>query len=312
MKILIYGAGVIGSIFATKLALSGQDVTMLARGKRIEELNEKGSVICNPKTGKEEIARVKVIDKLLPEMEYDYIFVVMQKTQVNSVVDTLAQNCSKNIVFVVNTALGYDEWVYKIGADRLIIGFPSAGGERINGVVNYFVGKGLMRGFQTTTFGEAGGESSQRVKHLIKMFCHAGIPAVHCSDMDSWQKTHVAMVTSIANALYEYDCNNKRLSDSYKSVKNMIIGIKEGFAVLRQIGTKTTPFKLNFFILPSDLLAVFFKIFMNTQLAEITMAKHCVAAKQEMICLQEEFDILIKKSGMKTPYIDKLRKNLLH
>jgi len=82
LKILIYGAGVIGSIFATKLALSRQDVTMLARGKRIEELNEKGSVICNPKTGKEEIARVKVIDKLLPDMEYDYIFVVMQKTQV--------------------------------------------------------------------------------------------------------------------------------------------------------------------------------------------------------------------------------------
>ena len=143
------------------------------------------------------------------------------------------------------------------------------------------------------------------------MFCHAGIPSVHCSDMDSWQKTHVAMVTCIANALYEYDCNNKRLSASYKSVKNMIIGIKEGFAVLRHLGTKTTPFKLNFFNLPADLLAVFFKLFMYTQLAEITMAKHCVVAKQEMICLQEEFDILIKKSGMKAPHIDELRKNLL-
>ena len=40
MKILIYGAGVIGSIFAAKLALSGQDVTVLARGKRLEELKE--------------------------------------------------------------------------------------------------------------------------------------------------------------------------------------------------------------------------------------------------------------------------------
>ena len=37
MKICIYGAGVIGSIFTGKLSLAGNDVTVLARGKRFEE-----------------------------------------------------------------------------------------------------------------------------------------------------------------------------------------------------------------------------------------------------------------------------------
>lgn len=37
-KILIYGAGAIGSIFEGKLALSGVDITVFARGKRFEEL----------------------------------------------------------------------------------------------------------------------------------------------------------------------------------------------------------------------------------------------------------------------------------
>lgn len=35
MRILVYGAGVIGSIFAEKLAVAGNDVTILARGKRL-------------------------------------------------------------------------------------------------------------------------------------------------------------------------------------------------------------------------------------------------------------------------------------
>ncbi|MDR1957433.1 MAG: NAD-binding protein [Planctomycetaceae bacterium] len=35
MRILIYGAGVIGSIFAGKIADSGHDVTVLARRKQI-------------------------------------------------------------------------------------------------------------------------------------------------------------------------------------------------------------------------------------------------------------------------------------
>jgi 2-dehydropantoate 2-reductase len=50
--------------------------------------------------------------------------------------------------------------------------------------------------------------------------------------------------------------------------------------------------------------------FMGTQLAEITMAKHCVAAKAEMRCLQSEFDALIAKSGISTPAIDALHRYL--
>lgn len=247
MKILIYGAGVIGSIFAAKLSSSGQDITMLARGTRLAEIRNMGVVLRNPKTGKEEKAYVKVIERLLPHMEFDYIFVVMQRTQIGSVLDKLSQNSSKNIVFVVNTAAGYDEWIKAVGVNRLMIGFPSAGGERINGVINYYVGKGLTRGFQTTTFGEASQKYTQRVKDIIQAFNHAGISSVYCSNMDAWQKTHVAMVTSIANALYGYDCDNKKLAASYKDIRNMVLGIKEGFSVLKHLGIKTTPQKLRFF-----------------------------------------------------------------
>ena len=311
MKILIYGAGVIGSIFAAKLYSSGQDVTVLARGKRLDEIRRNGVVICNPKTKRKETARVKVIDNLLPHMGYDYIFVVMQRIQVDAVLECLSQNCTRNIVFVVNTAAGYDKWVSAVGIERLMIGFPSAGGERKNGIVNYFIGKGIMRAFQTTTFGEAKRGKTQRTYKIIEMFNRAGIPSVLCSDMDAWQKTHVAMVTSIANALYGQDCNNRQLAASWSNIKEMVLGIKEGFTVLKQLSIKPTPRKLGFFNLPACILTVAFKIIMGTELAEITMAKHCVVAKTEMVTLQEEFDQLIINSGIKTPHIDCLRHNLI-
>ena len=42
MKTLIFGAGVIGSYFATKLAQSNKDVTILARGKKYRNIKAQG------------------------------------------------------------------------------------------------------------------------------------------------------------------------------------------------------------------------------------------------------------------------------
>ncbi len=310
LNILIYGAGVIGSIFANKLAMSGQNVTILARGDRYREIKNNGVVLVNPKIGKREVAKVNVIETPEPNDVYDYIFVVMQRTQVKDVLPVLSQNKSPNIVFVVNTASGYADYVDAIGENRVMIGFPSAGGERKNGEVRYFIGKGLMRTFQTTTFGEYNCRKTERVNAVIKMFNQAGIPSVYCNNMDAWQKTHVAIVTSVGNSLYGYNCSNYELSKSYSDIATMVKGIKEGLSVLNALNIKITPSKLNYFRLPVFLLARVFKTVMGTQLAEVTMAKHTSVAREEMIYLQKEFDELIRKSMISAQNIDILRINL--
>ena len=38
MRILIYGAGVIGSFYASRFAKAGLDVTILARGQRLKRI----------------------------------------------------------------------------------------------------------------------------------------------------------------------------------------------------------------------------------------------------------------------------------
>lgn len=41
-RILIFGAGVVGSIYALRFAQSGLDVTLLARGERLKSLKKDG------------------------------------------------------------------------------------------------------------------------------------------------------------------------------------------------------------------------------------------------------------------------------
>lgn len=310
MKTLIYGAGVIGSIFAGKLAMAGHDITVLARGKRFAEIQQNGIVLQKPNDIIQEKVAVKLIDTLKPNDIYDYIIVAVQGTQIDDILPIISSNLSANIVMVVNTAKGYDKWVNEIGSERLMIGFPSAGGERKNGTVMYFIGHGIQRIFQTTTFGEYRGKKTDRIEALITYFQQAGIPSVFCSNMDAWQKTHVALVTVIANALYGFNCDNVKLSQSYQDVRDMVIAIKEGRHVLRTCGVFPTPFKLCWLNLPTTILSIIFFIFLKTELAQTTMVKHCLVAKDEMIHLQKEFDELIQQSDIQTPMIDKLQKNL--
>ena len=88
-RILVYGAGAIGSIFAGKLAKYGNDITVLARGNRYEEIKAKGIILRNALTNKEEIMPVKCINELLAEDIYEYILIVVQNNQIDQILPIL-------------------------------------------------------------------------------------------------------------------------------------------------------------------------------------------------------------------------------
>src|SRR5512141_3031770 len=57
MKVLIYGAGVLGSIYAGHLHHAGNDVTILARGERFSILRNQGLILQNARTGEQTSGR---------------------------------------------------------------------------------------------------------------------------------------------------------------------------------------------------------------------------------------------------------------
>jgi 2-dehydropantoate 2-reductase len=300
MKILVYGAGVIGSIFAGMIARKGYDVSVLARGNRLKELNDNGLILVNSLNNKRMVVRVKTIDGLNETDIYDYIIVVVQNQQIDDILPVLSKNKSPNIVFVVNNPMGYDKWIDAVGHERVMFGFPSAGGVRKNGEVHYFIGKGFAKLFQSTTFGELDGVRTERLAQLVNIFKHAGFQPSVTKSPDEWQKTHLAVVLPIAMALYRYQSDNYELSKSYSTLRNAVLGTREMFRVLKSIDVRIEPRKLNFYYLPVWMIVPVFMMVMKTKIAEFAMAQHTIVAKEEMDALEAQFLTLnVKKIAIK-------------
>ena len=102
MKILVYGAGVLGCNLARNLFHAGKDVTLLARGNWAAEIKQNGLRIMDKFSLYTSVSRIPVVTELAPDAMYDVIFVVLRYTQLDSVLDTLRANRTKNIVFVGN------------------------------------------------------------------------------------------------------------------------------------------------------------------------------------------------------------------
>ena len=86
MRILVYGAGVLGCELAHVLLQNKKnDVTLLARGEWKERIDQKGLVIRQWAQRKTTVDRVRTIDVLAPEDFYDLVFVVLQAGQLPDV-----------------------------------------------------------------------------------------------------------------------------------------------------------------------------------------------------------------------------------
>ena len=100
MKILVFGAGVLGCNLARNLFRVGKDVTLLARGSWAEEIRQNGLRIKDKFSPRVSVSRIPVTTELKPETQYDVIFAVLRYTKLDSILDTLQANRTKNIVFV--------------------------------------------------------------------------------------------------------------------------------------------------------------------------------------------------------------------
>ena len=71
MNMLVYGAGVLGSLYAARLQEAGQHVSLLARGQRLQDIREHGILLEDVLTGQTTTTHVKVVEQLGPEDQYD-------------------------------------------------------------------------------------------------------------------------------------------------------------------------------------------------------------------------------------------------
>lgn len=288
-KILIYGAGVIGSIYAAKLSNAGFNVAVFSRGNRLQVLQRKG--LLYHKNGTIKKALVKVLGEISATDVFDYIFVTVRYNQIEKALIELKSNNSLNIITMANTPNGYETWGDIIGKDRLIPAFPGAGGKIENDILTYQI---TSRIIQPTTFGELNGERTHRIRKLHEIFMSSKIPCSISKNMDIWQKCHLAMVIPLANGIYFDGGNNYTTSKNKQARHYMSVELKKNFNSIKNMGLQITPTKLNVFrLLPHWLISVALGYVYNTKFAETLINSHAQRARDEMKVLSKEFSNFI-------------------
>ena len=303
-RILIFGAGVIGSIYAGKLSLSGQDVTLLARNKRLNDLKEKGLLLKHFTLDRIDKVDINIISELKSDDIYDFIFVILRKDQIAEALPILSQNKSKNFVFMVNTPNGYSEWINLLGEMRIIPAFPGAGGKIENGVVHYTI---TSRFIQYTTLGEIGSEKSIRILELRDCLRKAGFPIAISKNMDVWQKSHVAMVCPIAYGIYYDGGNNYTLAKNKDAIRQMNLASKESYNFLSHSKIGITPTKMNMIRwVPISILNYLLPLIFNTKWAETVISNHALSGRAELEMLTNDFIALADSKGYDLVELKKL------
>lgn len=304
MKILVYGAGVIGSVYAARLLEAGHQVTILARGRRLDAIRHDGLVLKDVISGIQTTTQVTAINELGTGDRYDVILIAVRRDQLTSVIPALKANQSTaDLLFMLNNPLGSDDLVQEFGQNRVILGFPGLGGTEEHGVIHY-----AMIAQQPTTLGELGGRRSDRIGELAKAFRAAGFVTRAEPHMEAWLKTHAFFVTAVSGAIYLADGDCRQLSKDRAKLTLMTQGVREGFNVVNKLGMAVTPLPLRilFMWMPQMFAVYYWHRFFSSEMADYVFGRHARKASQEMQMLANDCRTLIRQSEVETPALFKL------
>ncbi len=191
MKICVYGAGAIGGYLGAQLALSGADVTLIARGPHLAAMKEHGVRLQSD--GEERVAHPVCTDDPAEAGPQDYVIVTLKAHSVPGIVDVMQPLLGPDtaVVWAVN---GVPWWYFhrlegpwedhrleSVDPDGLQ--WDKIGPERAIGCVVYTAAEvpepGVIRHIEGNRFtlGEPTGEKTERVERLSKALIGAGIRA---------------------------------------------------------------------------------------------------------------------------------------
>ncbi len=307
MRTLFCGGGVIGSLYGARLAASGADVTLLARGHRLQYLSENGVSLVNGYSGARTVQEVQVVDRLDKQVQWDLIVVAVRKNQIAALLPELAAAQTDNILFLGNSVSCPDDLVAALGPHRVLLGFPGAGGMIEDEAVVYVDSDeggterwGLM-------IGEIDGSVSPRLKEIQALFSAASIPVEIAADMRAWLVTHAGIALPIASALYLVEGGALELSGRPDILRLLIAAIRESFAVQEAVGIPVTPRRLLMYRwVPAWILNTMMRARFATRMAEVGIQGYSMATQDEVAALIEEYRELLAKAKLHTPALNTL------
>jgi choline dehydrogenase-like flavoprotein len=89
VRILIFGTGVMGSVYGERLLAARHDVVLLARGGRLRDLRESGLVLQDAQTGHRTALPVTVVAAPEPGDQFDLVLAPVRRDQLPDTIPLL-------------------------------------------------------------------------------------------------------------------------------------------------------------------------------------------------------------------------------
>ncbi len=302
MKLLVFGAGALGTLYAARFAAAGHDVALLARGRRLAELRAHGVRIRERGARETASPPVRLVERV-DEAPHDAIVVLVRRHQVDDVVALLAASPDASDVLMMVNATGYAAWRAALGG-RLVVGFAGAAASFAgDGALEYVIAPALL---QPTVLGEPDGSASLRVERLSRVFADAGFPVRVRGDMEAWQLSHAAWITPFMLAAAAVDGDPTRFAEP-AHVRPWMDATKETLAWVRAHG-RLVPAGLGAAAsLPTSLLTALARLAVSPRGLRTQLVATGLDSRSEGLALSAELLALARETGAALPQLQRLR-----
>lgn len=294
MRILVFGAGVLGCNLTRNLFRAGKDVTLLARGSWAETIRKDGLRIKDKFSPRMSVSRVPVVTELKPDDAYDVIFVVMRYTQLDTIMETLQASAAKNIVFVGNNVRA-SAVAARLPEKNVMFAFASSAGHRER---DYVASIDLKK----ITIGQLAGAPSNE-KLIAEIFGGTKYKVAYEPNMEDYLLCHAAFVLPAAFACFKTDGDLKKLKGNTAYLSRMLDANIEGYRAIRNAGHAILPASDSDFegTAYRKTCLRFFKLICATSLGKICVSDHAMNATDEMGALNRDLKRFFDENGAAYP-----------
>lgn len=304
MRILVFGAGVLGCNVAVDLLKAGMDVTLLARGQWYQTIKSNGLRIKEKFAFRTKTYAIPVIDQLAEDDVYDVIFVSLRYTQLASVIEPLAKNASSVIIFNGNNPAA-PELAAHFPGKRILFSFAEAGGNRDGERVNSFnLHKMTIGGLR---------ESAEDTRLIRKLFGSAKLRTVYEPNMGDYLLSHAAFVVPVCFACYHTDGQLKRIRKDKAYIHRIIDANIECYTSLEKLEHAILPASDQAYKTPKwrRTMFLFYKFMASCSLGKLVASDHALSAVDEMAALADAMDALLRRAGTGSAAFDELKSELV-
>jgi 2-dehydropantoate 2-reductase len=293
MKVLMFGAGVIGTVYGYVLARTGNEIVhyvrpgkkkLLENGIRLQLLD--GRV--NPANQETVLYKAQIVEEFSPAEQYDLVIVSVRHYQLDSVLSILRDGVGDADVLIFNGNWdGFRNLDRYLPRSKFILGFPVAGG----GYKDRTLDAALL---DEIRLGELDGQATPRLARVKKMFEDAGLKVDIQANMVHWLWVHFAINSGIIGAAFKAG-GASQLLNSIPNLRKGILAGREALSICRARGVDVKSFDdAKSFYMPAWLGATVVWFMMKTNLPARKIMETHTAVNE----LQEIYrDVL--KSGKK-------------